>query len=88
MKNFLMEVFSCVSRLINVLTGGTADMTFSARSHLDDLWTENVIDFVAYRVFGEKDHCRVWWLSEVKRSRQNITLHEAHQSTHEEMIYE
>lgn len=85
MKNFLLEVFSCVSRLINVLAGGTADMTFSARSHLDELWTEHVIDFVAYWVFGEEDHCKVWWASEVRRSQRNITLNEARYQTQKEM---
>lgn len=85
MKDFLLEVFSCVSRLINVLTGGSADVTFSARSHIEDLWTEKVIDFVAFWVFREREHCRVWWYSEVRRSRQNITLHEARYQLQKEM---
>lgn len=77
MKNFLLEVFSCFSRFINVITGGSADMTFSARSHLENLWTEQVIDWFFLRVFGEKDHCKVWWIAEVRRSQQNISLYKA-----------
>lgn len=70
MMDFLIEVFSCLSRLLNVLTGGTADMTFSARSHRDGLWTEPVIDWVFLMLFREQDHCRRWWEIEVERSRQ------------------
>lgn len=75
-KAFLIELFSLLSRLLNVLTGGTADLTFSARSHRDGLWTESVIDFVARHVFREADHCRVWWEWEVERSRANVALHD------------
>lgn len=77
MRKFLLEVFSVVSRLVNVLTGGTADMTFSARSHIDGLWTEDFIDKMAYKIFKEENHCRVWWEHEVKRSKENIARSEA-----------
>jgi len=77
MKTFLLELFSVLSRLLNVLTGGTADMTFSARSYRDDLWTADVIDWLALKIFGEEDHCLTWWLAEIRRSRRNITLAEA-----------
>lgn len=85
MKTFLLEVFSVISRLTNVLTGGTADVTFSARSHLEELWTEQVIDFVAYWVFNEEDHCKVWWESEVRRSKRNISLNEARHQVQKEI---
>jgi hypothetical protein len=76
-KEFILEVFSCLSRLVNVLTGGTADITFSARSYRDDLWTAHVIDWVALKVFGEEEHCRKWWQAEIDRSYLNISLAEA-----------
>ncbi len=69
---FLLELLSILSRFINVLSGHTADLTFSARSHRDGLRTERWIDAVAWRVFGERDHCRVWWLREVERSQRNV----------------
>lgn len=73
----LLEIFSLLSRFLNVLTGGTADMTFSARSHVQGLWTEPVINWFAKVLFNEDDHCAVWWLAEVVRSRNNISLYEA-----------
>jgi hypothetical protein len=81
MKSFLLELFSVLSRLLNVITGGTADMTFSARSYRDDLWTADVIDWLALKIFGEEDHCAKWWLIEIQRSRRNITLAEATESS-------
>lgn len=69
---FLLELFSLLSRFINVLSGHTADLTFSARSHRDGLRAERWIDAVALRLFGERDHCRVWWLREVERSQRNV----------------
>lgn len=75
----ILELFSILSRLINVLTGGGADMTFSARSHIEGLWTERVIDWVAWNVFGEVDHCRVWWEVEVMRSHGVTSLWQARQ---------
>jgi len=77
MKSFLLELFSLLSRGLNVITGSTADLTFSARSHRDGLWTETVIDFVAYSLFREEDHCRVWWDAEINRSLFNIEFAEA-----------
>lgn len=78
MKDFLIEFGSLFSRALNVLTGGTADMSFSARSHRDGLWTEPVIDAV-FALFGKRDHCRVWWEWEVARSRATVALHDARQ---------
>jgi hypothetical protein len=75
-KKFALEILSLVSRLINVLLGGSADITFSARSHVEELWTERWIDAV-FGLFGEEDHCRKWWEWEVKRSRRNVARNEA-----------
>lgn len=65
---FLKEFFSICSRLINVVTGGTADMTFSARSHINELWTQHAIDWIAEHIFNEPDHCAKAWSDEVARS--------------------
>ena len=70
MKRFLLELFSTFSRLINVLWGGTADITFSARSHRDALWTEKWIDLLFFSFTGEVGHCQNWWQEELKRSER------------------
>ena len=70
----LIELLSCLSRALNVLTGGGADMTFSARSHRDKLWTEYWIDRAFEVLTGEADHCRRWWEEEVARSRFNVAV--------------
>lgn len=75
-KELALEFFSVLSRLINVLTGGTADMTFSARSHRDSLWTEALIDWFAMALFREAEHCRRWWVGEVRRSRDTVAIYE------------
>lgn len=78
-KAYLLEVFSCFSRLLNALRGGTADITLSAASHIDELWTESVIDALFYvlTLGREKNHCRIWWEWEVERSRANVARFEA-----------
>lgn len=69
--NFLIEIGSLPSRLLNVLTGGSADLTFSARSHKEGLWTEKWVD----RLFFWQDaHCEMAWGWEVERSRANVAL--------------
>lgn len=73
MKSFFLGLFSVFSRLINVLSGGSADLTFSARSHIDKLWSEKWIDKAALKIFGEQNHCKVWWDYEVKRSKVNVS---------------
>lgn len=70
LKDFLLEVFSCFSRLLNVLGGGTADITLSARSHrYGPAWLEKTIDWFALTIFGEVNHCQRWWEHEVLRSQ-------------------
>ena len=75
MTAFLLELFSLLSRTLNVLSGGTADMTLSARAYRDGLWIEGLIDTVARVVFSEADHCRVWWEAEVERSLTVVNWH-------------
>lgn len=75
MKRLALELFSLVSRFVNILTGGTADLTFSARSYRDALRSEAWIDWVAFKLFGETMHCRRWWLMEVHRSERNLEAH-------------
>lgn len=68
----LIEVFSCFSRLLNVLRGGTADLTLSAAAHIEGLLIERYIDAFFWHIFQETNHCRKWWIREVNRSRRNI----------------
>lgn len=68
----LSEVFSCFSRLLNVLRGGTADLTLSASAHIERLAIEPYIDAFFFHVFGERNHCRIWWEKELERSHKNI----------------
>lgn len=78
LKRYLLEVFSCASRAINVvLFFGTADITLSARAYRDELWVRPWIDGFFRIVFRESEHCRVWWEAELRRSRENIADHEA-----------
>lgn len=72
MKRFLLELGSLVSRGFNVLTLGSADIPFSARSHIDELWTEPVIDWFAKMIADETGHCSNSWNNEVERSQDNI----------------
>lgn len=74
MKRFMGEVYSLLSRSVNVLTGGTADMTFSARSYRDKLPVEGAIDWVFKTLRGEREHCKVWWKHEVDRCHQTIEM--------------
>lgn len=69
----VLEYFSVFSRLLNVLAGGTADLTLSARAHRDGwVQTEALIDMFFRIAFGELDHCARWWKHEVERSRANV----------------
>jgi hypothetical protein len=68
MKRLFVELFSCVSRIANVLRGGTADMTLSASAHDQGLRLERIIDAI-FRLWEGPGHCRRWWLEEVARSR-------------------
>lgn len=47
-------------------------MTLSARAHRDALGVEKIIDWFFWTVFREKNHCEVWWIEEVGRSRATI----------------
>ena len=69
MNQFFIEFFSCFSRLVNVLLGGQASLSLSARVHRDQLsQAEAVIDWVFYVAFGQVDHCRSAWAEAVARS--------------------
>lgn len=63
---YISRIAIAVSVLFNVLFGGYSNQTFSARNwdfkrrKLPNLvW---LIDFIAYRVFGDKDHCMNAWI--------------------------
>ncbi len=69
MFNFILELGSIPSRLLNVFTGGTADLSTSARSHRDELGAEKWIDRL---FFFQRRHCEWAWNKEVERSRENV----------------
>jgi hypothetical protein len=69
-RRYFTELFSLGSRSLNVITGGVADMTFSARSYKDGLWTEHVIDF-----FLGEGHCKKWYYFDVQRAEDLIKEH-------------
>lgn len=73
-KRFFLELGSTLSRLLNVLLGGTADMTFSARCHIEGLRAEYYIDWVFFVLTGNAKHCEVWWDEEVRRAVDNVHL--------------
>lgn len=73
--NFILELLSLPSRLLNILTGGGADLTFSARTYRDGLWIEPVINLL-FRPFGTREHCRWAWDRELERSRANVAFAE------------
>ena len=75
MKRFLLELWSVVSRFLNVLVGGDADTTFSARAHIEGWQIERAID-AFFRLFGDKNHCRKAWLDDVARARAQIERHD------------
>lgn len=74
----LLEIGSCLSRLLNVVVfGGKADWSTSARAYrdrADPKWARIVrmIDFV----FGA-GHCERWYRSEIERGRGNSAAHES-----------
>lgn len=73
MIDFLLELASIPSRLLNVLTGGAADLTFSARSHRDGLKSVPVINTI---FFWQSNHCRWAWDRELERSQANVVWSE------------
>lgn len=75
MTRFLLELLSVASRLVNVLTGGSADLTFSARNYIEGLPTRRFIDWI-FRPWG-REHCREVWDNEVSRARTTIALDDA-----------
>ena len=75
MRRLAIELFSVASRLLNVILGGTADMTFSARVHMDG-WhrTERLIDAL---FFWEENHCAIWYRYDVQRAKDLLAYTEA-----------
>lgn len=76
LMSYLYEAWSLLSRGINVIRGGSADITFSAASHIEKLESEKYIDRFFKLIRNEDNHCKVWWLAEVERSRKVIELYE------------
>lgn len=85
MKKLFLGLLSCGSRLLNVLLGGQASLTLSARAHRDQLWLEPWIDRLLYLLAGEREHCRIHWLGEVVRAQQILASFEASANTKKTM---
>jgi hypothetical protein len=64
MKQTLLGLGSCVSRALNVLRGGSPDMTLSAAAYAEDLPIRPWIDAL-FAVFGQPDHCERWFWHDV-----------------------
>ena len=76
--SLLTEIGSIGSRTLNVLTGGDADTSLSARVHIDEwLRLERAIDAMAFALCRERDHCRKAWEFDVARARAQIARDEA-----------
>lgn len=72
MKSLLLNLASLGSRLLNVLRGGSADITLSACA-----WSEQNLKLIGFidglfRLFGQEGHCEWAWQQEVARSQANI----------------
>jgi len=66
MLEYLKRVGIAISVLFNVLLGGCSNQSFSARNYdwkrrekLNLVW---LIDYVAKKVFKDKDHCLSAWV--------------------------
>jgi hypothetical protein len=86
MKRLLLELGSIGSRTLNVLTGGDADTSLSARVHIDGLRRiERVIDAIFVHLprwlGGGPNHCRRAWEFDVTRARGQIARDDARNET-------
>jgi hypothetical protein len=78
----LAGLASIASRALNVVTGGDADTTFSARVHIDGLTRlERAIDAFAFALTRERDHCRKAWDFDIARARAQIARDEARKTS-------
>lgn len=77
MKTYLYELFSVLSRLLNVVLGGDADTTFSARLYITDKrLLVKFVDTLFYLVMKERFHCKDAWLTDVTRAKAQVAYHE------------
>lgn len=72
MRRFFSELFSVFSRFLNVIRGGSADLTLSASAYDEGLWIEDKINWLFFFIRGEVDHCQRYWEYEVRRSREVV----------------
>lgn len=77
MTRLVLEISSLISRAINVLLGGDADTSLSARVHIDG-WRrlETIIDMLFLPLEGP-GHCRAAWEADVAGGCAQIARHEA-----------
>ena len=63
------QKFIAIDQFINTwYNDGKADETLSARAYREN-WTtfQKRVDWVFFKLFGEVDHCKTSWESEVQR---------------------
>lgn len=68
----MTEIFSIISRIINVLRGGSADMTLCAAAAREDLKIRVWIDWFFEVFTAEENHCDAAWEYHVDRSQQAV----------------
>lgn len=75
MLAYLKRVGIALSILLNVILGGYSNQTFSARNYawkktgkLNLVW---LIDFIAEKLFNDKDHCLQSWAYWYTRKNYN-----------------
>ena len=68
----ILAILILLDRIVNVLLGGAWRETLSSRAHRMRAkgqpvwgWTADFIDWWAYALFRQKDHCRRQWALEV-----------------------
>lgn len=65
-KKYIKRFFRSLSILLNVILGGKSNQTFSARNYdkkkRGKLNLVLLIDFFAYHIFRDSDHCLTSWV--------------------------
>lgn len=69
MKNYIWNLLIAFDQQCNALLGGSPDETISARCARINSPLAPIIDFFAYRCFGQSDHCYKSLVSEIERKQ-------------------
>lgn len=81
MKKYLLNILIAFDQLLNTFLRGMPDETMSSRAHRMRVrgqpvwgWTADVIDFFAWYIFRDKDHCRTSYESEYNRTQLSLRM--------------